>query len=235
VSEYQQLYRMYDKDGRLLYVGISKSALSRYAQHAIDKEWIRHVTRMEIETCRCTRDDIEAKERRAIREERPLYNIAGKTQDRWEPYRRTVWPSVRELVAEYWQSARFHYRVGTLYPRGKLRPYLWSVIKAHRELLRVVQYRTTDLLTLADMQLIEWRLSQQNQIPHSEVLVMMGHAIDLLTRYGRDEMPEKVAEELRKFAPMPHSKYGLRAFSSEQQTRITAEQAFARSIAARHA
>ena len=80
MSEYQQLYRMYDKDGRLLYVGISKSALARYAQHAAEKAWIGEVVRMDVQTIPCARDEIVKIESRAIEQEQPRYNVAGNSR-----------------------------------------------------------------------------------------------------------------------------------------------------------
>jgi predicted GIY-YIG superfamily endonuclease len=74
MSEYQQLYRMYGKDGRLLYVGISKSALARFAQHAAEKSWIVDVVRLDIETVYCSREEILEREKEAIIEEQPQHN-----------------------------------------------------------------------------------------------------------------------------------------------------------------
>lgn len=74
MAEYQQLYRMFDKQDQLLYVGISKSALARFAQHAAEKSWIAEVVRMQIETVYCSREEILEQERDAIIAEKPLHN-----------------------------------------------------------------------------------------------------------------------------------------------------------------
>ena len=77
MAEYQQLYRMFDKQDRLLYVGISKSALERFTQHAAEKAWIGEVVRVEIQTIECSRAQIFERERQAIAQENPVYNVAA--------------------------------------------------------------------------------------------------------------------------------------------------------------
>lgn len=74
VNPSQQLYRLYDADGALLYIGISYSAISRFAQHKADKPWIASVARIEIETREVSRSEIEAIERDAIISEKPKHN-----------------------------------------------------------------------------------------------------------------------------------------------------------------
>jgi hypothetical protein len=71
----QQLYRLYDDDGGLLYVGISYSAIARFAQHRASKPWIADVARIDIETHYVDRAEIERIERQAIADERPLHNV----------------------------------------------------------------------------------------------------------------------------------------------------------------
>lgn len=71
------LYRHFDAENRLLYVGISLSTLQRLGQHKSNSEWFRLISVVKIEEF----PDIEkAKkaERDAIKKEKPLYNIAHK-------------------------------------------------------------------------------------------------------------------------------------------------------------
>lgn len=75
----QQLYRLYDADGRLLYIGISYSAIARYAQHKADKPWIGDVCRIDIETHEVSRAEILEIERQAIISERPQHNVVHST------------------------------------------------------------------------------------------------------------------------------------------------------------
>lgn len=71
-----QLYRHFDSEGRLLYVGISLSAITRLAQHRSASHWSRAIASVRIE-CFDTRREALAAEAKAILEERPLHNIAG--------------------------------------------------------------------------------------------------------------------------------------------------------------
>lgn len=69
-----QLYRHYDADGQLLYVGISLSALLRTRQHRENSPWFANIAKITVETFpdRATAYDAETF---AIENERPLYNV----------------------------------------------------------------------------------------------------------------------------------------------------------------
>ena len=68
------LYRAFDADGVLLYVGISSSALRRLGQHAGGPAaWWDRATRVEIEHFP-TRTEASDAEQRAIADEAPLFN-----------------------------------------------------------------------------------------------------------------------------------------------------------------
>lgn len=81
-NERTALYRLYDADGRLLYVGISKRPVVRWAEHAVDKGdlWWSEVERKTVEWFD-TREEAESAEVRAIREEKPEYNKAHSPVD----------------------------------------------------------------------------------------------------------------------------------------------------------
>lgn len=70
----QALYRFYDSDGVLLYVGISKSWTDRLVQHRRDKVWFGHVARVDVAYYK-DRDAVLDAEQEAIRRERPVHNI----------------------------------------------------------------------------------------------------------------------------------------------------------------
>lgn len=73
-----ELYRHYDADGNLLYVGLSYSAVLRTFQHARrtrSAAWFKKIVLIKIERFK-TRKAAQIAETQAIREERPLYNIA---------------------------------------------------------------------------------------------------------------------------------------------------------------
>lgn len=71
------LYRLYDKDGALLYVGVSLSVFRRLSEHAQGKEWWSQVRRIMLEP-HASREAALAAEILAIRDEGPIYNIAGR-------------------------------------------------------------------------------------------------------------------------------------------------------------
>lgn len=68
------LYRYYDQDDRLLYVGIANEPFRRMAQHRHGKGWWTEVVRVDIEQFDSRPEAAEA-ERLAIVNEHPLYNI----------------------------------------------------------------------------------------------------------------------------------------------------------------
>lgn len=71
------VYRLYDKDGALLYVGITCNLNQRFRQHARHKPWWPQVARKETEW-HPARDAAARAELTAINAENPAYNIAGK-------------------------------------------------------------------------------------------------------------------------------------------------------------
>lgn len=74
-SELHVLYRFYDKDAALLYVGITNSPWSRFRAHQRGKTWFKHVVRADMEHFP-TREILMAAEAEAIRAEGPIFNIA---------------------------------------------------------------------------------------------------------------------------------------------------------------
>jgi hypothetical protein len=69
------LYRHFDSDGRLLYVGISMSTLIRLRQHKMVSHWFESIVRVEIEYHESREAAMNA-EQRAVVDENPLHNIA---------------------------------------------------------------------------------------------------------------------------------------------------------------
>lgn len=70
------LYRIFDKEGVLLYVGIAGRVRSRMKQHARSSEWWSEATARKTCWYR-TRPIALAYEREAIRIEKPKYNSVG--------------------------------------------------------------------------------------------------------------------------------------------------------------
>jgi len=68
-----KLYRHFDKDGVLLYVGISLCAVYRLSQHMNDAVWAPYIARIDIETYESREAALDA-EREAITTEFPFFN-----------------------------------------------------------------------------------------------------------------------------------------------------------------
>lgn len=74
-TKIQHLYRHFDDAGRLLYVGVSLSALFRLLQHHSTAHWGEEIVTVTIERF-ATRAEVLRAEREAIENESPLYNVA---------------------------------------------------------------------------------------------------------------------------------------------------------------
>lgn len=68
-----QLYRHFDKDDILLYVGISWSTISRWSQHLRGSPWSARVVKITIQTFETREAALDA-ECKAIKEENPAFN-----------------------------------------------------------------------------------------------------------------------------------------------------------------
>lgn len=78
------VYRCFDADGALLYVGQTQDAVARMAQHAYSAFWATEVTRVKI-TAHSGRETARDVERDVIRDENPRFNSQGRWpgRDRW--------------------------------------------------------------------------------------------------------------------------------------------------------
>ena len=76
VAEKTALYRHYDCEGKLLYVGISLSPASRTSQHSRSAHWFRDIYRIDVEWYDDREKALDA-ERIAIKSEQPTHNIWG--------------------------------------------------------------------------------------------------------------------------------------------------------------
>lgn len=74
MSAMTALYRYFDADELLLYVGISKQPINRLGQHRQDKSWWEQISTVRIERYRTRAEALDA-ERDAIINECPIYNI----------------------------------------------------------------------------------------------------------------------------------------------------------------
>jgi hypothetical protein len=69
------LYRHFDKNGALLYVGISISPTNRNKNHSSNADWFQQVVRIDIEWCASKEAALWAEDV-AIRQENPRHNIS---------------------------------------------------------------------------------------------------------------------------------------------------------------
>jgi hypothetical protein len=107
------LYRHFDKDGRLLYVGISLNELLRIRQHKSTAPWWRDVSNITVER-HGTKSEALIAERLAIEKERPLYNTAVLPRSR--PTSRTRQKTTNRRLTR----VRFCERVSLTLPKGTL-------------------------------------------------------------------------------------------------------------------
>ena len=71
-----QLYRCFDAEGNLLYVGASKNVFQRIVEHKVQSGyWFRDVTRVEIQHFGSRKEALAA-EAIAINTENPIHNVA---------------------------------------------------------------------------------------------------------------------------------------------------------------
>lgn len=73
MSDQTAVYRLYDAEDSLLYVGITATPKKRFSEHAASKPWWPRVTRHSINWAD-SRGQALDEERRAIENEKPLYN-----------------------------------------------------------------------------------------------------------------------------------------------------------------
>ena len=97
-EERTALYRFYDSQGKLLYVGITNDPWRRWREHVLAKPWYPQVKHQAV-TWYDAEWQARKAETRAIRTERPEFNIAGavKPLDRF-----TVGREVALIMAVIW-------------------------------------------------------------------------------------------------------------------------------------
>ena len=73
IKNLQFLYRQFDKNDNLLYVGVSLSVIQRLSQHKTCSPWYHKIAKITVETFN-SRKEVLAAEKKAILEEHPRYN-----------------------------------------------------------------------------------------------------------------------------------------------------------------
>jgi predicted GIY-YIG superfamily endonuclease len=91
------VYRLFDANDRLLYVGTSAEPQGRWEQHAREKLWWSAVTRAEVDW-HPSRTDAMAAERAAIQNENPLHNDKATPIEAVFPYQGNRGPSMETVL-----------------------------------------------------------------------------------------------------------------------------------------
>lgn len=82
MPEETALYRLYDKDQDLLYVGISNNPQKRWTNHASLKTWWNLVVHKEVQWF-TSREAAEKQEREAVERERPRFDATHRSGGNW--------------------------------------------------------------------------------------------------------------------------------------------------------
>ena len=115
-----QLYRHFDKDNKLLYVGISVDALDRLQSHRSQAFWFDKIRKITIEDYSTRKEALKA-EREAAEKESPIYNISltDKCKIRHERLSATLnqqptdEDSLRKILNKFWtiESYKNNFRI----------------------------------------------------------------------------------------------------------------------------
>lgn len=115
------LYRLFNADGQLLYVGISSDPPTRYVNHAYEKLWWHEVATTTEEWIE-TRAEALREETRAIKTELPCYNRLGHPDYPPKPPQDGTSVAVKDFKnksGEYIAHARYGGKIFYLYNRHK--------------------------------------------------------------------------------------------------------------------
>lgn len=108
-AERTAVYRLYDKDELLLYVGVSTEPRVRFRQHQHDKDWWPLVATREIEWFD-SRGAAECAEKEAIKGEQPGHNRVHNGQQYRYGRRRFQASRLHPIALEHFGSTAFSYR-----------------------------------------------------------------------------------------------------------------------------
>jgi predicted GIY-YIG superfamily endonuclease len=127
LPEHTALYRLYDADGRLLYVGITNNPKQRWRDHEQRYSWWLEVADRRLEWHDSRREAFDA-ETAAMRDEHPMFNSPDRFGRGRNPSRRPVYDDsviVQAVAASLRQSITSgELTIGTIIRVGK-------VAKAH--------------------------------------------------------------------------------------------------------
>jgi len=136
----ETLYRFFDDEGNLLYVGISNSFYTRANQHRKNSDWFEKASMVTLEHFE-DRDSVEEAEKLAIRNEHPIHNkmhslrnekprehfenfwdVTSQHQDEWHS-------KINDLALEHYKEAK--QQISYLYAEHVK---AWAIRSAFREI-----------------------------------------------------------------------------------------------------
>lgn len=97
------LYRFYDANGVLLYIGISRTMMVRLSRHQYENPFMDQVATITLQRGFQTRAELEAAEKWAIEDEQPLHNVVWS----WSPEQRMKqWRAMSKLTEDQVREIR---------------------------------------------------------------------------------------------------------------------------------
>lgn len=114
------VYRFYDAEDQLLYVGITNNLDVRWATHASDKPWWHLVTRKDAEWFE-TRAEALAAEKEVVAEQEPLYDATHRLGRGWLDHPRRSYDASADVSAVK-AAIRRDVESGSLQPGASLHP-----------------------------------------------------------------------------------------------------------------
>lgn len=97
------VYKIYDKDNFLLYVGCTKHFLVRAYQHAITKQWVNDIAKITVEYFDSRVNALEI-EKSYQDDEKPIYSLPLSNSKKFTTdYKKTL---IMEWVSNEWKSPK---------------------------------------------------------------------------------------------------------------------------------
>jgi len=167
-----ELYRHFDSDNALLYVGISLSTFTRLSQHKDHSQWFKKVSRVTIQHFP-TREEAIAAEKAAIKTEAPMFNIAHKKTMREILQDQKLAQIETRKEFEKSNCIQRYVQYQAVYPLDSVRDILHMT---RAELARYVSEGKLSTFEVAGRQ--TWR--QQNEPPKMKTMVSGWALIDFI-------------------------------------------------------
>lgn len=142
------LYRFFDVYGQLLYVGITERGAMRWSEHRKSKPWWTQVALIQVQHF-TTRGSAASAELQAIRDEGPMYNIAGAYPDAPQPARLTASVGEPSQLLEPGE-------VVAILVEGRSFPPVGWVVAVNDRLIRLELYSWATMAFTAGTTAVRW-------------------------------------------------------------------------------